>query len=339
MPRKPRIEYAGAVYHVMNRGDKGEKIFKDQQDYEIFFAGMGEVCDRCGWKVHAFVYMPNHFHWLLETPEPNLVSGMKWFLGAYSQRFNSRHGERGHVFQGRYKALPIQPDSGGYFETVSTYIHLNPARAGLVIKDVEGLNSYKWSSYPAYLDTRRNRPDWLVVDRVLGNIACKDTAAGRREYNKFMGDVLGELRRKKGREAYKQEWKPIRYGWFLGGDEFREKLIDCMSKVVEDKQRESYSGQGIVRHDEHQAKKLLARGLKALGMRTGDLKGLCKGDELKCVLAWLIHTRTMVSHKWISQNLEMGVISNMTKYIDSVKHPSTQRLAILKKKVQKCRNT
>ena len=96
MPRKPRIEYAGAVYHLMSRGDKGDKIFKDQQDYEIFFAGMREVCDRCGWKVHAFVYMPNHFHWLLETPEPNLVSGMKWFLGAYSQRFNSRHGERGN---------------------------------------------------------------------------------------------------------------------------------------------------------------------------------------------------------------------------------------------------
>ncbi len=120
MPRKPRIEYAGAVYHLMSRGDKGARIFKDRQDYEIFFAGMEEVCERCGWRLHAFVQMPNHFHWLLETPEANLVAGMKWFLGTYSQRCNARHGVRGHVFQGRYKALPIQSDSGGYFETVST---------------------------------------------------------------------------------------------------------------------------------------------------------------------------------------------------------------------------
>jgi hypothetical protein len=189
------------------------------------------------------------------------------------------------------------------------------------------------------MGTRRKRPDWLVVDRVLGNVACKDTAAGRRVYNEFMENALGKLRRKKGREAYKQEWKSLRYGWYLGNDEFREKLTGCISKVVEGYQRESYSGRGMGSHDEHQAKKLLARGFKALGMRPGDLKGLRKGDEVKCVLAWLIHSRTMVSHKWLSRTLEMGVISNMTKYIDSVKKPSTQRTAELKRKVQKCKNT
>ena len=132
MARKPRVEYEGAVYHVMNRGDRGRKIFRDRVDYELFWGALGAVCRRCGWRVHAHAALPNHFHWLVETPEANLVAGMKWVPGAYSQRFNARHRQRGHVFQGRYKALPIQSESGEYFETVSTYIHLNPARAGLL---------------------------------------------------------------------------------------------------------------------------------------------------------------------------------------------------------------
>jgi len=99
MARKPRIQYEGAVYHVMSRGDRGGKIFKDRLDYDLFLTGTAEACERTGWRIHAYVLLPNHFHWLVETPEGNLVDGMKWFLGAYSQRYNSRHGQRGHVFQ------------------------------------------------------------------------------------------------------------------------------------------------------------------------------------------------------------------------------------------------
>ena len=95
MARKPRIQYAGAVYHVMNRGDRGGKTFRDRLDYDLFLQATGEVCERAGWRLHAYALLPNHFHWLVETPQANLVDGMKWFLGAYSQRFNARHGQRG----------------------------------------------------------------------------------------------------------------------------------------------------------------------------------------------------------------------------------------------------
>ena len=74
--------------------------------------------------------MGNHYHALLEIPEANLFDGMKWFLGTCTQRFNSRHRVFGHLFQGRYRALVIDGAQDGYFQTVSTYIHLNPARAG-----------------------------------------------------------------------------------------------------------------------------------------------------------------------------------------------------------------
>jgi len=86
--------------------------------------------------------MENHFHLLEETPEANLVAGMKWFMGAYTQSYNRRHGLRGPLFQGRYKTLPVESGQGGYFERVSTYIHLNPAKAGLLGKDAPVLAEY-----------------------------------------------------------------------------------------------------------------------------------------------------------------------------------------------------
>ena len=113
MARKPRIQYEGAVNHVMSRGDRGGKIWKDRLDYDLFLAATAEACERTGWRIHAYVLLSNHFHWLLETPEGNLVDGMKWFLGAYSQRYNSRHGQRGHVFQGNGSKLQILRVAGG----------------------------------------------------------------------------------------------------------------------------------------------------------------------------------------------------------------------------------
>src|SRR6266478_3646521 len=91
MARKVRIEYPGAIYHVMNRGDRREPIFKDDADRRRFVETLAEACAKTGWQVHAYVLMPNHFHLVVETPQPNLVAGMKWFLGTYTSRFNRRH--------------------------------------------------------------------------------------------------------------------------------------------------------------------------------------------------------------------------------------------------------
>jgi len=91
MARKLRVEYAGAIYHVMNRGDRRERIFMDDADRQRFVDTLGEACAKTGWQIHAYVLMPNHFHVVVETPQPNLVAGMKWLLGSYPSRFNRRH--------------------------------------------------------------------------------------------------------------------------------------------------------------------------------------------------------------------------------------------------------
>jgi REP element-mobilizing transposase RayT len=132
MPRMPRIEYAGAVYHIMNRGDHREPIFLDDIDRLMFLRTLGEACEKTGWQIHALVLMDNHFHTVTETPQPNLVVGMHWLLGTYTSRFNRRHELTGHLFGGRYKAIPIDTRSPGYLLTACEYVHLNPDRPGLV---------------------------------------------------------------------------------------------------------------------------------------------------------------------------------------------------------------
>ena len=196
MPRSLRVEYAGAHYHAMCRGNNGQDIYLADDGRRLFLLTLGEVCQQTGWLIHAYVLMSNHYHLLLETPEANLVAGMKWFQGTYTQRFNSMFRRRGHLFQGRYKAIPISTDSreGGleYFREVSTYIHLNPFRAQLCGEGcAKTLQEYVWSSYPAYCGLSRNRPGWLVREKVLRAWGFKEGGSGclrgyREKLERFM---------------------------------------------------------------------------------------------------------------------------------------------------------
>ena len=157
MPRQPRIEYPGAVYHVMNRGDRRENIFVDDVDRQDFVKTLAEACAKTGWQVHAWCLMPNHFHAVVETPNANLVDGMRWFLGSYTIRLNHRQKLFGHVFSGRYKAVVIEAGASGYLRNACDYVHLNPVRANL-LKPEDPLVAYPWSSLPWYLSASEYRP-------------------------------------------------------------------------------------------------------------------------------------------------------------------------------------
>jgi len=105
MARKLRVEYPGAIYHVVNRGDQREPIFRDGQDRQRFIHTLAEACGKTGWQVLALCLMPNHFHLVIETPRGNLVAGMKWFLGTYTGRYNRRHKLCGHSVQRALQGL------------------------------------------------------------------------------------------------------------------------------------------------------------------------------------------------------------------------------------------
>jgi REP element-mobilizing transposase RayT len=167
MPRALRVEYPGAIYHVMDRGDRREDIFVNDVDRQDFLKTLAEACQKTAWEVHAYCLMRNHFHLVLETPNANLVEGMRWFLSAYTIRLNHRQKLFGHVFSGRYKALIVEGSGNGYLKTACDYVHLNPVRAHLLGTE-DRLLAYPWSSFGWYLAAPEHRPGWMRVDRLMG---------------------------------------------------------------------------------------------------------------------------------------------------------------------------
>jgi len=294
MARKLRVEYPGAIYHVMNRGDRREVIFEDDQDRRGFLAALGEVCAKTGWQIHAWCLMPNHFHLVVETPQGNLVAGMKWLLGTYTGRFNRRHKEFGHLFSGRYKALVVDGSGDGYLKTVCDYVHLNPARAGLVKPEAK-LKAYPWSSLGEYGKPRRKRAGWLRVDRLLGEHGIgADSAAGRREFGRRM-----ERRRAEKDPAAMQA---MQRGWYLGDKAFRAELLGRMKSCL----KENHYGEERAATAEADAEKFVSQALKELGWREEDLVWRGKGDAEKVKLAAWLRTKTTVTIKWIAARLHMG---------------------------------
>src|SRR5258708_34608010 len=220
MRRKLRLQYPGTIYHLMNRGDRRQNIFKDDEDRYRFLRTLAQACEKTGWQVHAYCLMSNHFHLVVETPKANLVAGMKWFLGTYTSRFNRRHMLLGPLFSGRYKSLIVDGSGDGYLQTVCDYVHLNPVRANL-LRSEEPLQNYRWSSYPEYLKRAAKRAVWLRVDRVLGELGIQgDDAAGRQRFAQAM-----EERRGKDQPG---QWKVERGGGFLSSGPMKEQVIEMM---------------------------------------------------------------------------------------------------------------
>ena len=311
MPRQLRIEYPGAIYHVLNRGDRHEPIFNDDADRQRFLDTLGEACAKTGWQIHAWCLMGNHFHLVLETPQANLVAGMKWFLGTYTSRFNRRHKLSGHLFGGRYKSLIV--DGNGYLHTVCDYVHLNPARAKLFSAE-QKLSAYPWSSYALYLKSPSHRPAWLRVDRLLGEMRIpKDSPAGRRQFELNM-----EQRR--GQES-SQEWKGLRRGWYLGDEAFRKELLDQVHSRVRPHHERSQRQETT----EERAERIVHEEMRKLRWSEGKLAEQAKGDAGKVRVARRLRQETTVTLQWIAQRLGMGTAGHVANRLYRAKGGSAEK--------------
>lgn len=178
MARPLRIEYPGAHYHVMSRGNERQPIVRDDADRVKRLDWLRRAIEMYGWRLHAFVLMENHDHLFVETPDANLSAGMQFLNGSYTSYFNRRHRRCGHLFQGRFKSQLVEEE--GYYLEVSRYIHLNPVRA----QCVERAQQYRWSSYPGYHHGGRTC-DWVTYDKVLGEFG-PDPKQARRSYRQFV---------------------------------------------------------------------------------------------------------------------------------------------------------
>lgn len=300
MARKLRLEYPGAIYHVMSRGDRREPIFQDDADRERFLATLGEACQKAVWEVHAFCLMPNHFHLVIETPQGGLVAGMQWLLATYTGRFNRRHKLCGHLFSGRYKALIVDGSGHGYLKTVCDYVHLNPARARLLGPE-EPLRAYRWSSFLEYLLPASKRVPWLRVERLFGEYRIpRDRAAGRREF-----EAAVEARRGQEEGA---AFKGVRRGWCLGSEQFRQDLLAGVDRQL----GALHFGPERAESQEARAERLVQEGLKRLGWTETSLAERRKGEPDKVRLAQRLREETLVTLEWIARRLHMGSVAYLT---------------------------
>jgi putative transposase len=330
MARPPRFQYPGAVYHVMARGDGGKRIFAGKEDHESFLHWLERVCQSHGWRVHAWVLMGNHFHLLLETPEPNLSAGMRVLLGTFSQAWNSRYQRRGHVFQGRYKAVPVageRAEDAHYFKSVADYIHLNPARAGLAGGDHGKLVAYPWSSLRHY--PQGNAPEWQPLDRVLDAFRLSHERRGRAAYISWLEARAAA----EGGRIDDKAMEAIRSGWYLGDEGFKDKLLGLIDKArAKVTKRGSIAGAAIRAHGEGEAQRIIGVVGAELGLPqdVNELRSLRKGDPRKVICAALVKGSTSVGNDWLAKRLHMGHPAAMSQLVNRLRKDSAG-LKILKK--------
>ena len=217
MARPLRIEFEGAVHHVTSRGNAGDEIFRDDVDRRHFLEVLGAVVERFGWICHAYCLMGNHYHLLIETPEPNLAPGMQHLNGVYTQWFNRRHARAGHLVQGRFKSIVVKKES--HLLELARYIVLNPVRARLV----RSARDWRWSSYRATAG-QEAPPPCLTTDWLLAQFADSRKTAIR-AYREF-------VRRGKGIDV----WQDLTAGAVLGGEAFIGSLKPLLTDVAQNRE-------------------------------------------------------------------------------------------------------
>ncbi|MGI8605419.1 MAG: transposase [Verrucomicrobiales bacterium] len=323
MARSIRIEIAGAFYHVMARGNRRQAIFRDDDDRRFFLQRLGEACAMTGWRLHAWVLMNNHYHLLIETPEPNLVAGMQWLQNRYTRRFNVRHRARGRVFGDRYKAVLVQGKKRFYYQTVLDYIHLNVVRAGLVkASQGQSVVDYPWSSLSGgYALRASRRPKWLAGEAGLAAFGFRDNATGRRKMvERLDGRAVEEGIKKCGVPVMGEEvdarCSHLGRGWYWGGEEFAEKMLGLAQGALQRIKSRAYRSTGVRRaHDVRQAERWLREGLAAAGLSTSDLKRLKGSDPRKLALARLLWQKTAVSQGWLAEKLHLRSAANVSQQL------------------------
>jgi REP element-mobilizing transposase RayT len=305
MARKLRLEFLGACYHVINRGNYRADIFQTEGAKVAFETCLFEACGKSRWLLHAFVVLRNHYHLALETPDGNLVTGMQWLQATFANRFNRFHGERGHVFQSRYKSILIE--EGRPLLGLVNYIHLNPVRAG--IHGVEDLKDYPFSSYPKFF--QENPPLCLSRARFLGALDFPDTVKGMRKYAEYLETVEES-------DPSKHDELSQRYcsGWALASLDYRKEIKALYAGIPEkkgwqgDEVRELREGKW-----EMELKKLLRRARKT----HDEVLAAPKSAAWKIKIACELKRETTATNPWIANALSMGHPSRIPNLIATFK--------------------
>ncbi len=297
MARPLRIEFSDALYHVTCRGNEQRAIFRSDRDRKAFLGFLAEAVQRFGWSVTAWVLMTNHFHLVVQTPQPNLSKGMHWFNSAFVGWFNRVHKRSGHLYQGRFKALLIEKEA--YFAEVLRYVVLNPVRAHMV----ERPENYKWSSYRATagLDAA---PDWLDLASVLP-LFHQERESAQADYREFVCAKID------GEDCL---WDKLTNRIFLGTETWTKE----MRKIVETKPRSTdhpRAQRAVGRPKMHAIVEAVA---KAAGTNAVSIRDT-RGSVLRRLTAWIAWHEGLITLRSIAAGLRLrseGHISNLIRRCD-----------------------
>jgi REP element-mobilizing transposase RayT len=287
MSRPLRLEYPGAVWHVTSRGNDRREVFRDDADRERFLSILERTVGLFRWKLHAYVLMTNHYHLLLETPEPTLSRGMRELNGLYTQAFNRRHRRAGHLFQGRFKAILVEKES--HLLELCRYVVLNPVRAGAVTS----ARAWRWSSYRATAGLMP-APEWLETDWALRQFGATRRKAGER-YRAF---VAG------GKKAAYKPWENVKEQIYLGGDDFLEEARGRATGRPKGKGIPRRQQEPVALDPEKAARKLAA----ALGTTLEELNARTRTFiRERRLLAWALRRHGLLTLERIGGALEVGI--------------------------------
>jgi len=290
--RKLRLEFPGARYHVINRGNYRRDVFETVGAAHSFVETLQEAVQRHDWRLQAYVLMRNHFHLVLETPQPNLTVGMHWLLSTVATRFNRFRHESGHLFQGRYQALPIEDT--GVMSHVVDYVHLNPVRAHVL--PAAQVGAFRWSSLACFL--RGPRFAGLDARGALGGRGWSDTPQGWRDYVAHLAGIASNLEEQK-RLGYDR----FSTGWAIGTQGWRRALAREHASVALTPGLGAAEARAL---REERWRTVLEQKLQAAGRTQAEALASPKTQAWKLSLAQSLRDEIGASMTWLVRELSLG---------------------------------
>ncbi len=302
MARPLRFEYPGAMYHVINRGNYRDWVFKDDGAKKAFEKALFEACQEYRWILHAYCIMGNHFHLALETPEGNLSKGMGWLQSTFAMRFNRYRKEHGHIFQGRFKSIVVE--GAQRLAWLCHYIHLNPVRAKAL--PVQSLGNYRYSSLHWLLQGKKGMPRFLEFSSMLDECGgLKNGPVGRKKYLEYL-EWLNEDESGQKSILFDRMSK----GWAHGSEEFKKALVE--DRKLETAQR-IIDGDAGREAKERLWEDTLETCLKELKKGKRDIESAPKSAPWKIAVCAFLRQGFRCQSLWVSERLNMGTEAGVSR--------------------------
>ena len=312
MARKPRIEYPGAFFHIIVRGNNRETIFRDSRDYLRYLEKLVYFCQEGNVRLYAYCLMPNHIHLLLEMARVSLSKVLQRFHTWYTMYFNRRYDRVGHVFQGRYRAILCDRDA--YLLELVRYIHLNPIRAGLV----DSPEDYPWNSHRIYIGV--DKSEAVDPSFVLRQFA-DDSSAARKSYRSFVMEGATQGRRE---DLYKVSDQRI-----LGNEPFQKQVIRRQAG-----KRGELAGMPTVDFGLDELKEIME---KVMGVKSDSLRcGGRSGAWMRRIFCYIARTYGVYKAKDVAVYIgkDVATVTHAVRFVENLLDAGDQQAVTVIKRVR-----